>query len=120
MAAHQIYPHGKPEQLAPNLWQVRGSLSIPLRRNMTVYKLADGKLLLYSVVAMNEEGMKDLEALGQPAVMVVPHKNHAMDAAFYRARYPSIKVVCPAEGKSRVEERVQKVDGTPEEVLPPL
>jgi hypothetical protein len=119
MAEHHIYPHGKPEQLAPNLWQVRGSLPFPLRRNMTVYKLADGRLVLHSVVAMNTDGMKELETLGQPAVMVVPHGNHCMDAGFYRARYPDIKVACPPEGKKRVEQRC-KVDGTPEELLAPL
>jgi hypothetical protein len=119
MAEHRIFPHGKPESLAPNLWQVRGSLAFPLRRNMTVYKLADGRLLVYSVVAMNEEGMQALEALGQPSIMVIPHEGHCMDAAFYKARYPTIQVVCPAEGRKGVEPRC-KVDGTPEEILPPL
>jgi hypothetical protein len=119
MSDHKLFPHGQLESLAPNLWQVRGSMSFPIRRNMTVYRLADGTLLLYSVVAMDEAGMKALEALGRPAVMVVPHSQHCMDAGFYRKRYPDLRVACPAEGKKRVEERC-KVDGTPEEILTPL
>jgi hypothetical protein len=120
MAAHRLFPHGKLEALAPNLWQVRGSMSFPLRRNMTVYRLPDATLLLYSVVAMDEEGMKALEALGAPAVMVIPHGGHLMDARFYQQRYPNLKVACPAEARKRTEGRCGKVDGTPEEVLRPL
>ena len=120
MSEHKIFPHGKLEALAPNLWQVRGSLPFPLRRNMTIYRLADGTLLLYSVVALDEEGMKALEALGRPSVMVIPHAGHRMDAGFYRKRYPALKVVCPAPAAKRTEEVCQKVDGTPEEILGPL
>jgi len=120
MAEHKIFPHGKLEALAPNLWQVRGSMDFPLRRNMTVYRLADGSLVLYSVVAMNEEGMKALEALGRPALMVIPNRGHLMDSAFYVKRYPDLKVACPPQGKKRAQERCGRVDGTPEELLAPL
>jgi hypothetical protein len=119
-ASHRVFPHGKLEALAPNLWQVRGSMAFPLRRNMTVYRLPDGTLLLYSVVAMDEEGMKALEALGRPSVMVIPHGGHRMDAGFYKNRYPDLKVACPPQGRKRAEERCGRVDGTPEEILTPL
>jgi hypothetical protein len=120
MAAHRLFPHGELHALAPNLWQVRGSMSFPLRRNMTVYRLPDGTLVLHSVVAMEEAGMKALEALGRPAVMVIPHGGHRMDAGFYKQRYPDLKVACPPEGKQKAEERCGRVDGTPEEILSPL
>jgi hypothetical protein len=119
-APHRLYPHGKLEALAANLWQVRGSMSFPLPRNMTVYRLPDGTLLLYSVVAMDEDGMKALEALGRPSVMVIPHGYHRMDSGFYKQRYPDLKVACPADSKRRAEELCQRVDGTPEEILTPL
>jgi hypothetical protein len=119
-APHRLYPHGKLEALAPNLWQVRGSMSFPIRRNMTVYRLPDGTLLLYSVVAMDEAGMKELEALGRPSVMVIPHGYHRMDSGFYKQRYPDLKVACPSDSKQRAEELCQRVDGTPEEILGPL
>jgi len=120
MAEHKLFPHGKLESLAPNLWQVRGSMSFPLRRNMTVYRLPDGTLLLYSVVAMDEAGMKALEELGRPAVMVIPHQGHLMDAGFYRKRYPELKVACQPQARKRAEERCGRIDGTPEELLTPL
>jgi hypothetical protein len=118
-APHKVFPHGKPEALAPNLWQVRGSLPIPLRRNMTIHRQPDGTLLLDSVVAMDEDGMRALEVLGRPRVMAIPHGHHRMDAAFYRRRYSELRVACPPQGLGRAEE-VCPVDGTPEAVLEPL
>jgi hypothetical protein len=120
MAEHRIFPHGNLEPLAPNLWQVRGSQAMGLRRNMIVYRLPNSTLLLYSVVALDDEGMKALEALGRPALMVIPHKGHLMDAGFYRKRYPDLKVACPPEAKHQAEQRCGRVDGTPEELLKPL
>src|SRR4051794_7702875 len=94
---HTIFPHGKPEPFAPSLWEVRGTLSFPLVRKMVIHRLADGTLLLHSVVAMDEEGMRALEALGQPSVMVVPHAMHTLDAPFYAERFPEMKVVAPKD-----------------------
>lgn len=97
MARHTLHPHGAFVELAPNLWQVKGSLPgpVPLPRNMTVYRAASGELVLYSVVAMTDEGMRALEALGRPAAMVIPHRRHQMDAPFYKARYPALRVLAP-------------------------
>lgn len=88
-----IFPYGPPVALAPNLWQVTGSLAIPVPRNMTLVRGASGGLLLYSVIAMHEDGLRALEALGRPAVMVIPHRRHQMDAPFYKARYPQLRVL---------------------------
>jgi hypothetical protein len=97
-----IYTYEPPVQLAPNLWQVKGSLKHPIvPRNMTVYRLRDGRLVLYSVVAMHEDGMRALEALGTPAFMVMPHDRHQMDAPFYRERYPDLRVLAPEPSAPR-------------------
>ncbi|MEO8875122.1 MAG: hypothetical protein ABI461_06000 [Polyangiaceae bacterium] len=97
-----IYPYEPPHQLAPNLWQIKGSLSVPvLPRYMTIYRLSDGTLLLYSVIAMHEEGMRELEKLGTPSVMIMPHDRHQMDAPFYKRRYPSLRVIAPDPSHTR-------------------
>lgn len=90
-----IYPYHPLKSLAANLWQVEGSLANGLPRNMTVYRLADGRLLLYSVVAMQPADMEALEVLGRPAIMVMPHDRHQMDAPFYKRRYPDLRVLAP-------------------------
>ena len=116
---HKIFPHGRPEQFAPALWEVSGTLSFPLARKMVIHRLADGTLLLHSVVAMDDEGMRALEALGRPSVMVVPHAMHTMDAPFYAERYPSMKVVTTTRIAEKLTGRL-KVDASPEDALPAL
>ncbi len=116
---HPILPYEDPRALFPGLWQVRGSLPFPLKRNMTIVRLGDGTLLLDSVIAMHDDGMAKLEALGRPSIVIVPHGGHRMDAPFYKARYPDIRVVCPASVRAKVEQ-VITVDATCEETLPAL
>ena len=118
--AHKILPHDEgPRELMAGVWEVTGHLPFPLKRNMTIVRLADGTLLLHSVIAMNDAGMAKLDALGKPSIMIVPHGGHRLDAPFYKARYPEIRVVAPAAVRAKVEE-VVKVDATAEEALPPL
>ncbi|MEW5853858.1 MAG: hypothetical protein AB2A00_34100 [Myxococcota bacterium] len=118
-SAHTIYPHQPPVEIAPGIWQVAGSLPFPLPRSMTIVKLPSGGLLLYSVVAMHDEGMRKLEALGKPEVMVVPHAFHIMDAPFFKARYPDLKVVALPDAAQRLAGKVS-VDGGPDQLLTPL
>ena len=94
----EIYPYHPLKSLAANLWQVEGSLANGLPRNMTVYRLPDGRLLLYSVVAMQAADMEALENLGRPAIMVMPHDRHQMDAPFYKRRYPDLRTLAPDPG----------------------
>jgi len=117
--SHKRFPHDEIEQLAPNLWTVRGSLPFPLKRHMVVYRLADGTLLIHSAIAMSDEAMAKLDALGRPSVLIVPHTGHRMDAPFYKARYPQVRVIAPAAARTKVEE-VIKVDATCEDALPAL
>jgi hypothetical protein len=120
MSDWNVLPHGKLTELAPNLWYVSGSLpNIPLPRNMVVHRLPDGRLLLHSVICLDEEEMKEIEALGTPAIMVVPNEGHRLDCKAWKARYPALQVICPANARAKVEE-VLKADATCEEVLPAL
>jgi hypothetical protein len=91
----EIYPYHPLKSLAANLWQVEGTLANGLPRNMTVCRLPDGGLLLYSVVAMQAADMEALEKLGRPAIMVMPHDRHQMDAPFYKRRYPDLRILAP-------------------------
>jgi hypothetical protein len=116
--AYKLYPHAPIEQLLPGLWRVAGSMSLPIERSMFVYRLRDNSLLLDSVVAMEEEGMQALEALGPPTVMVVPHPKHTMDAVFYKRRYPHIRALGERDAQRKLDELT--FDDTPDRGLPPL
>jgi hypothetical protein len=111
----RVLPHGPLERVSDNLWRVEGSLrALPLRRVMAVARMRDGRLVVHGAMALDEAGMKALEALGEPAVMLVPSGYHRMDAPRYARRYPAMRVYCPAGARARVE-RVVRVDGTYED-----
>ncbi len=111
--------HDEIEALAENLWRVEGDLPHgSLRRCMVVARLRNRDLVLHSAIAMNDDGMAALEALGRPAWMVVPNGWHRLDAAKYKARYPDLKVLCPPGARKAVE-RVVSVHGTTEDVPRP-
>ncbi len=81
--------------------------------------VARWSLLLHSVIAMNEDGMQALEALGTPSVMLVPHPAHLLDAPFYKRRYPQLTVLAPPDAARRLGDRV-RVDAEPTHRLPDL
>jgi hypothetical protein len=107
-----VLPHGKIEKLEENLWRVEGALpggGPP--RVMTIAKLADGRLVIHSAVALGDSEMKELEAFGKPAFLVVPNGSHRLDAPAYKRRYPEMKVVTAPASKQKVEQ-VVPVDDT--------
>jgi hypothetical protein len=116
---HPIYPCTAPEKVAEGIWLVRGNLSYPLHRNMVIIRLATGELVLHSVIAMEEAGLEALEALGTPAYSIVPSVLHVMDAPFYKARYPAMKQLAPADAMEEIG-RTVALDGAVEDVLPSL
>jgi hypothetical protein len=107
-----VLPHGKIEKLEENLWRVEGTLpggGPP--RVMTVARLGDGRLVIHGAIALDDAEMKELEAFGTPAYLVVPNGGHRLDALAYKQRYPKMTVVAPARSKEKVEQ-VVKVDDT--------
>jgi len=103
-----IREHGPVTQLAPNLWFAYGTFGKSNDiRNMIIYKMKNDKgLWLYSTVALVEEEMKKIEAIGKPAFINVPNGYHRLDCAVYkRDRYPDAKVICPKGAKANVEKK---------------
>lgn len=102
-----VLPHGPLERLSPRLYRVEGALEgMPLKRVMSVAVRTDGGLVVHNAMALDEEGMKKLDALGPVAFIVVPNGYHRLDAPVFKSRYPAAKVVCPPAARSKVEEVV--------------
>lgn len=113
-----VYPHGELVVVADGLWMVTGSMKGGgLPRNMVAWRMPAGGLWIHSAVNLDEAHMAELEALGSPAVLVVPNGFHRADAPAWKARYPGLQVVAPAASRVRVE-KVLPCDATAEEVLP--
>jgi hypothetical protein len=106
----KVLPHEPIQRLEENLWYVRGMLG-RIQRMMAIARLGDGRLVVYNAIALDEPEMKELEAWGRPAFLVVPSAGHRHDAKIWKQRYPEMKVVAPAGARKRVEE-VVAVDDT--------
>lgn len=106
----KVLPHGKLTAIDDNLLTVVGDLPMPIGdvpRRMTVARLRDGRLVIYSAIALHESEMEQLEHFGIPAFMVVPSDLHRMDAKIWKQRYPRMLVLAPEGAREKVEEVVR-------------
>jgi hypothetical protein len=109
-----VLPHGKLTRVEENIFYVVGAVPMPLmkiERRMTVVRLRDGRLVVYSAIALDESEMQALEQLGVPAYLVVPNDIHRIDVKAWKDRYPAIAVVTPPAARAKVE-KVVHVDTT--------
>ena len=104
----KVLPHGKLTKLDDNLLTVTGELHVPLAlpRRMTVARLSDARLVIFSAIALNAKEMAILEAFGHPAFLIVPSDKHRLDAKAWKLRYPSIQVIAPEGSRARVQKKV--------------
>lgn len=117
-----VLPHGKLIKVDEDLLSVTGTLHMPLGdypRRMTVVRLSDGRLVIYSAIALDEREMNALESYGVPTFMIVPGDIHRLDAKIWKDRYPDLQVIAPAGSREKVEEVVH-VDATDVDFGDPL
>ena len=109
-----VLPHGKLTKVDEDLLSVTGTLHMPLGdypRRMTVVRLGDGRLVIYSAIALDEREMNALESYGVPTFLIVPGDIHRLDARIWKDRYPDLQVIAPAGSREKVEDVVH-VDAT--------
>lgn len=105
-----VLPHGKLTRVNDRIVEVVGELNMPLLelpRRMTAVRLSSGKLAIFSAIALREPEMAELEALGEPAFLIVPSERHRLDAPAYAQRYSNITVVAPSAGRQKIAEVVR-------------
>jgi hypothetical protein len=73
---------------------------------MVLARMKDGGLVIHNAIALGPHEMKELEAFGEPKLLVVPNGFHRQDARIYKERYPALRVVCPAGARKRVQQVV--------------
>jgi hypothetical protein len=109
-----VLPHGHLTRLDDNVLSVTGDIHMPIGdfpRRMTIVRLADRRLVIYSAIALGEVEMLAIERFGLPAFLVVPGDLHRLDAKIWKDRYPDLYVVAPAGAREQVE-KVVHVDAT--------
>ena len=110
----KVLPHGKLTAIDDNLLTVVGDLHMPFGefpRRMTVVRLADRRLVIFSAVALDEPEMVALERYGKPSFLIIPSEIHRMDAKIWKDRYPDLRVIAPPGARAKAEELVE-VDTT--------
>lgn len=109
-----VGPHGPLERIDEGLLTVAGEIVMPLGRfprRMTVVAIGKGQTAIWSAMPLKEPEMREIEALGEPAVLIVPGIAHRLDIKAWKHRYPKARVVCPPGARDAVAEVVQ-VDAT--------
>lgn len=110
-----VLPHGKLKRLERDLLSVTGTMNMPpmgdVDRRMTIVRLSDGRLIIYSAISLDEVEMHALESYGTPAFLIVPGDIHRMDAKPWKDRYPALQVIAPAGARDKIQE-VVPVDAT--------
>ena len=109
-----VLPHGKLTSVDDNLLTVVGELPMPagdFPRRMTVVRLRDGRLVVFSAIALDEPEMKALEAWGRLSFLIIPNERHRKDARIWKDRYPQLVVVAPAGAREQAA-AVVPVDAT--------
>lgn len=109
-----VLPHDPPRQVTDDILTVIGTVAMPLMtlpRRMTVVRLRDGGLVIFSAIALDEAEMRRLEQFGRPAFLIVPNDHHRLDAKAWKRRYPALRVIAPPGARAAVAEAVP-VDAT--------
>jgi hypothetical protein len=104
----KVLPHGELSQIDDNILTVTGEIHVPMNlpRRMTVVRLSDSRLVVFSAIALDEDEMAWLEAYGRPAFLVVPSDKHRLDAKIWKDRYPAMQVVAPEGARAKIEKIV--------------
>jgi hypothetical protein len=105
----RVFPHRRLERVSASIMTVTGELQMPLtrlERRMTVIRLKNGRLVVFSAIALDDDQMQVLEDFGEPGFLVVPNPLHRNDAYIWKQRYPRLVVVAPSGARRQVEEVV--------------
>ncbi|RYD59620.1 MAG: hypothetical protein EOP60_02020 [Sphingomonadales bacterium] len=99
----EVSPHDPLMEVDDGILTVTGDIVMPIGnfpRRMTVVRLAGNRTAIYSAIALNEPEMARIEAMGTPAILIVPGDHHRLDAKIWKDRYPDVKS-SPRPARSR-------------------
>jgi hypothetical protein len=110
-----VTPHSPIRELTENLWLVDSAVpNVPMTRRMAIVKLADGKLLFYHAVPLDEPTLARVRAWGTPAYLLVAHSNHGVDADAFQKKL-QVKLYGPKRDEKKLRRKLD-LDGTFEDL----
>jgi hypothetical protein len=110
-----VTPHGRLEKHEDNLWSVVSHLPTArdFPRRMTIARLADGRLVFHDSIPLEEAALAELRAWGRPALQLLTHRSHLLDAPAFRERL-GLTSYCARSEREAIAARMP-VDGDFEE-----
>lgn len=104
-----VLPHGPVERIDDGILTVAGDIPLPLGnfpRRMTAVRLSGGRCAIFSAIALPDDELAQIEALGKPTILCVPNPAHRLDAKAWKECFPDIRVITPPGARAAVEEVV--------------
>lgn len=105
----EVLPHEPMTEIDDGILTATGDIPMPLGnfpRRMTVVRLSGHRTAIFSAIARPETEMARIEALGRPAILIVPNPAHRLDAKIWKDRYPEMRVLTPPGARDDVAEAV--------------
>jgi hypothetical protein len=98
--------HDPIEKLEDNLWAVQGDVpGIPFKRRMFIIKRSDGSLMFFgTAVPLEDDLLAEVKAFGRPAILLVPHDQHMIDARAFAEKL-GLRVYGPKICEAKMRER---------------
>jgi hypothetical protein len=105
-----VYPHDPVEEIASDLFMVRGSIRMnalmTISRNMAILR-HEGELNLINPIRLSVQGEQQLEALGEVKRIIRLGPMHGVDDPYYKDRYGA-ELWAQADSKSYPEPKIDQ------------
>ena len=100
--------HDPIEKLEDNLWSVQGDVpGVPFKRRMFIIKRADGSLMFFGTsIPLEGAALAEVTAWGRPAILLVPHHQHMIDAHPFSEKL-GLRVYGPKACEAKMRERAE-------------
>ena len=101
---YTVNQHSKLTQLDDNLWAVEDKMNAAISRRMCIVRYADGSLLFFHAVPVDDATLGEIKALGTPKYLVVGHHQHAVDAYAFQEKL-GLKAYGPKRSEAGMKAR---------------
>ena len=95
-------------------------LGVDIRRNVTIFRLLSGKLVIHSTAPFTDGDVARVRELGEASWLVEGMLDHDTFSELGRQAFPEIPFLAPAGFGRRVNFQVGSLDAPPSEWLPEL
>lgn len=110
-----VLPHSALQKIDENLWAIESMVpGVPAARRMCIIKRTDGTLLFFHSIPLDDETLRQVQALGTPKYLVVGHDQHMIDTHAFAEKL-GVDVYGPKKSEEKMRARAT-LEGVLEDV----